>query len=116
MSRLAKDSDSACHGRTAAEKQAYMSLPRPGVTEQLRALLSWEEEDIMHAQSTSSSHSFTPSSTVSSDIPSSENESKMEEIIQEMKGMELKSETWKFEHRLSLVLEGLQTVELLRDE
>lgn len=28
---LSKDSDTACHGKMAAEKQAYMSLPRPGV-------------------------------------------------------------------------------------
>lgn len=32
VSRLAKESDSAVHGRVAAEKQAYMSLPRPGVS------------------------------------------------------------------------------------
>lgn len=32
VSRLAKDTDAACHGRVAAEKQAYMSLPKPGVT------------------------------------------------------------------------------------
>jgi hypothetical protein len=31
VSRLAKDSDAAVHGRLAAEKQAYMSLPKPGV-------------------------------------------------------------------------------------
>ncbi|EYB90735.1 hypothetical protein Y032_0215g2366 [Ancylostoma ceylanicum] len=30
LSRLAKESDSAACGRVAAEKQAYMSLPRPG--------------------------------------------------------------------------------------
>ena len=30
LSTLAKDSDAACHGRVAAEKQAYMSLPKPG--------------------------------------------------------------------------------------
>ncbi|VDM79322.1 unnamed protein product, partial [Strongylus vulgaris] len=32
LSRLAKESDSAACGRVAAEKQAYMSLPRPGVS------------------------------------------------------------------------------------
>lgn len=32
LSKLAKDSDAAVHGRVAAEKQAYMSLPRPGVS------------------------------------------------------------------------------------
>lgn len=32
MSKLAKESDAAAHGRVAAEKQAYMSLPRPGVS------------------------------------------------------------------------------------
>ena len=32
VSRLAKDSDAAVHGRVAADKQAYMSLPRPGVS------------------------------------------------------------------------------------
>lgn len=30
LSRLAKESDSVCSGRVAAEKQAYMSLPKPG--------------------------------------------------------------------------------------
>ncbi|KAK5967539.1 Alpha-catulin, partial [Trichostrongylus colubriformis] len=30
LSRLAKESDAAACGRVAAEKQAYMSLPRPG--------------------------------------------------------------------------------------
>ncbi|TKR96652.1 hypothetical protein L596_010643 [Steinernema carpocapsae] len=32
LSRLAKESDAAASGRIAAEKQAYMSLPRPGVS------------------------------------------------------------------------------------
>ena len=32
LSRLAKESDAAANGRVAAEKQAYMSLPRPGVS------------------------------------------------------------------------------------
>jgi hypothetical protein len=32
LSRLAKESDAAASGRVAAEKQAYMSLPRPGVS------------------------------------------------------------------------------------
>lgn len=31
LSRLAKESDAICYGRVAAEKQAYMSLPKPGV-------------------------------------------------------------------------------------
>lgn len=33
LSRLAKESDAAANGRVAAEKQAYMSLPRPGVSQ-----------------------------------------------------------------------------------
>lgn len=32
LSRVAKESDVAANGRVAAEKQAYMSLPRPGVS------------------------------------------------------------------------------------
>lgn len=32
LSRLAKELDAAASGRIAAEKQAYMSLPRPGVS------------------------------------------------------------------------------------
>ena len=32
LSRLAKQADAAANGRVAAEKQAYMSLPRPGVS------------------------------------------------------------------------------------
>lgn len=32
LSRLAKELDAAVSGRIAAEKQAYMSLPRPGVS------------------------------------------------------------------------------------
>lgn len=32
LSVLAKDSDAACHGRVLADKAAYMSLPKPGVT------------------------------------------------------------------------------------
>lgn len=32
LSRLAKETDAAVSGRLAAEKQAYMSLPRPGVS------------------------------------------------------------------------------------
>ncbi|VDP21687.1 unnamed protein product [Onchocerca flexuosa] len=32
LSRLAKETDAAASGRLAAEKQAYMSLPRPGVS------------------------------------------------------------------------------------
>ena len=32
LSRLAKETDSACCGRVVAEKQAYMSLPKPGVS------------------------------------------------------------------------------------
>ena len=31
VSRLARESDAAVHGRMAAEKHAYMSLPKPGV-------------------------------------------------------------------------------------
>lgn len=34
LSRLAKESDAICYGRVAAEKQAYMSLPKPGVNHQ----------------------------------------------------------------------------------
>lgn len=33
LSVLSKDSDTACHGKMAVEKQAYMSLPRPGVND-----------------------------------------------------------------------------------
>uniref|UniRef100_A0A8R1E3C2 Alpha-catulin n=1 Tax=Caenorhabditis japonica TaxID=281687 RepID=A0A8R1E3C2_CAEJA len=33
LSRVAKESDAAANGRVAAEKQAYMSLPRPGVSD-----------------------------------------------------------------------------------
>lgn len=33
LSRLAKETDAAASGRLAAEKQAYMSLPRPGVSQ-----------------------------------------------------------------------------------
>lgn len=32
LARLTKELDAACSGRLAAEKQAYMSLPRPGVS------------------------------------------------------------------------------------
>ncbi|CAK5063580.1 unnamed protein product [Meloidogyne enterolobii] len=32
LARLTKEIDAACSGRLAAEKQAYMSLPRPGVS------------------------------------------------------------------------------------
>lgn len=32
VSRLAKETDAAASGRLAAEKHAYMSLPRPGVS------------------------------------------------------------------------------------
>lgn len=35
LSKLAKESDAICHGRVAAEKQAYMSLPKPGVRKKL---------------------------------------------------------------------------------
>uniref|UniRef100_A0A914HFZ8 Alpha-catulin n=1 Tax=Globodera rostochiensis TaxID=31243 RepID=A0A914HFZ8_GLORO len=32
LARMSKELDAACSGRLAAEKQAYMSLPRPGVS------------------------------------------------------------------------------------
>lgn len=35
LSRLAKETDAAASGRLAAEKQAYMSLPRPGVSQSI---------------------------------------------------------------------------------
>uniref|UniRef100_A0A915PY69 Alpha-catenin n=1 Tax=Setaria digitata TaxID=48799 RepID=A0A915PY69_9BILA len=35
LSRLAKETDTAASGRLAAEKQAYMSLPRPGVSQSI---------------------------------------------------------------------------------
>ncbi|KAL3998561.1 Vinculin family protein [Acanthocheilonema viteae] len=35
LSRLAKETDAAASGRLVAEKQAYMSLPRPGVSQSI---------------------------------------------------------------------------------
>lgn len=39
LSRLTKESDAAANGRQAAERQAYMSLPRPGVNLALHSYL-----------------------------------------------------------------------------
>ncbi|VDM19013.1 unnamed protein product [Wuchereria bancrofti] len=61
LSRLAKETDAAASGRLAAEKQAYMSLPRPGVSQSI--IGSHRNDCIPYLSATSS-----PSSDRSSNL------------------------------------------------
>uniref|UniRef100_A0A183E8C0 Alpha-catulin n=1 Tax=Gongylonema pulchrum TaxID=637853 RepID=A0A183E8C0_9BILA len=67
LSRLAKETDAAASGRLAAEKQAYMSLPRPGVS--CWSVTASQKSD--YASSPLSTKSSSPTSEHSSDLSSS---------------------------------------------
>ncbi|KAK0423881.1 hypothetical protein QR680_008384 [Steinernema hermaphroditum] len=68
LSRLAKESDAAASGRIAAEKQAYMSLPRPGVSSMaaanMVASMSGGSDMFSSVMSSSSSACMFPSECV----------------------------------------------------
>lgn len=51
LSRLAKETDAVTSGRLAAEKQAYMSLPRPGVS---KSIIGGHQSDYVSSLSATS--------------------------------------------------------------
>ncbi|KAF8368377.1 ctn-1, partial [Pristionchus pacificus] len=53
LSRLTKESDAASNGRLAAERQAYMSLPRPGVRPSPSSPLTSSSHSPIHSSSLS---------------------------------------------------------------
>lgn len=75
LSRLAKDADAAASGRVAAERQAYMSLPRPGVSlpsslrESVRNLVNTPNALRRSPPSALSGHTSSSSSSASSEAP-----------------------------------------------
>ncbi|VDP01351.1 unnamed protein product [Soboliphyme baturini] len=58
LSRVAKETDSVCHGQIAAEKQAYMSLPKPGVDAEAEKWDEYAENDIVKRAKSMSSMAY----------------------------------------------------------
>uniref|UniRef100_A0A914WDS5 Uncharacterized protein n=1 Tax=Plectus sambesii TaxID=2011161 RepID=A0A914WDS5_9BILA len=113
MSKLAKESDAAAHGRVAAEKQAYMSLPRPGVS-------CSSSSEVSPATANTTSQESQASHACSSTTPSyyvvdigRPQEDDLEELQQQndeddsSQGSADADEQRNFEYRMSLILDDL---------
>ncbi|RCN50540.1 hypothetical protein ANCCAN_03394 [Ancylostoma caninum] len=129
LSRLAKESDSAACGRVAAEKQAYMSLPRPGVSStdsssSLPRFRSSHELPLRKLNRSFESQTVTriicdsDDSTSSASCDNRENR-RSKAAIMTQGGDELSStasanseDRKAFEYRISLILDDLRTVSL----
>ena len=112
LSRLAKESDAAANGRVAAEKQAYMSLPRPGVSTDS----GFRSRDVLSPSSSRPTRSFesqTRSAYITDDY---ENDSKSQENHQNTMQQigdaasdcsATSEEKRQFAYRISLILDDL---------